>query len=116
MKILVIEDNQDILEIIGYILSNEGHEIISCADGSSVTNLKAINPDLILIDQLLPNKTGSDLCLHIRAMDCCKDKPIVLISTLPNLEKLAGECGADAYISKPFDIEELVEVINGLSV
>ena len=116
MKILIIEDNQDILEIIGYILSNEGHEVISCADGSSVDNLKAIKPDLILIDQILPGKLGSDLCAQIRRTDGYRHKKIVLISTLPNIEKIAEKCGADGYMPKPFDIGELVELVNGLAV
>lgn len=113
MKIVIIEDNPDILEIMGYILKDEGNEVISSPDHKIVEDLVDINPDLVLMDELLPGARGSELCLKIKEDEKTKHIPVVLVSTIPHLDKLAAKCHADAYIEKPFSITVLSELING---
>lgn len=114
MKIVVIEDNPDILEVVAFILNGDGHEVLLCEDGSIVDNLHNVKPELIFMDELLPGKRGSELCRQIKANDAIKHIPVVLISTMPHLEKIAQKCGADAYLEKPFNISSLSEIIERL--
>jgi DNA-binding response OmpR family regulator len=112
MKIVVIEDNPDIVDVVDYILSGNGHEMISCKDGSIAAKLDNINPDLVFIDEYLPVKRGSDICKHIKANPRLKHLPVILISTIPHLEKIATQSGADAYLEKPFELNDLIALTN----
>jgi CheY-like chemotaxis protein len=112
MKIVVIEDNPDIMDVVDCILSNDGHEMIACNDGSIAARLDNINPDLIFIDEYLPVNRGSDICKHIKANPRLKHLPVILISTVPHLEKIASQSGADAYLEKPFELTEFLALTN----
>ena len=111
MKILVVEDNIDIKELLGYVLEDEGHEMISCLDGSSLTNLDRIKPELILLDDKLATVWGSDLCIRLKNDHTTKNIPVILMSAMPNLAEIARNCLADAYLEKPFNIETVIQLI-----
>lgn len=108
MKIVVIEDNPDIMDVVDCILGIDGHQLFPCRDGSIAANLHNINPDLIFIDEFLPVKRGSEICRHIKASPHLKHMPVVLISTIPNLEKIAKDSGADGYLEKPFELTDFM--------
>ncbi|MCJ8208679.1 response regulator [Mucilaginibacter sp. RS28] len=110
-KILIIEDNQDILEIMGYILTTEGYDVASFPDASFIEELHDIKPDLILIDELLPEVRGSEICAKLKAIPKYKHIPMLLVSTIPNISKIAEGCSADGFIEKPFDISDLSTII-----
>ncbi len=111
MKILVIEDNLDITELLDYILKYDGHEVIPSLDGTVLNSLDIIQPDLVLMDEILSNTRGSLLCRKLKSDDATKSIPVILISAMPLIETIAAECGADAYIEKPFNIDTLIEVV-----
>jgi two-component system phosphate regulon response regulator PhoB len=115
LKILVIEDNPDIKDVLDYILQDEGHEAVPCSDGSSLTKLDEIKPDLILMDELLIGVRGSDLIKQLKSDKTTSDIPVVLISAVPNLKNLAEKCGADAYLEKPFNIDNLITLLKNFS-
>ncbi len=108
---MIIEDNPDIEEVLGYILNDDGHEVISCSDGSSLDSLDTIRPDLILMDDILAGVRGSMLCRQLKDNTDTSHIPVILISAMPNLAKTAASCGADAYIEKPFNIDTVSEAI-----
>lgn len=112
MKIVVIEDNPDIMDVVGFILNSDGHEMIACNDGSIESKLDTINPDLIFIDEFLPIKRGSEICKHIKANPRLSHMPVVLISTIPNLDKIAHQSGADGYLEKPFELDAFLNLTN----
>ncbi|WP_074493021.1 response regulator [Mucilaginibacter polytrichastri] len=114
MKILVIEDNKDILEIINIILSDDGYEVVSHRDGSCIDHLKDINPGLIITDELLPGTKGSELCHRLKESEEFKHIPVVLMSASQALENIAIKCRADAYMAKPFDMDALTELVKDL--
>lgn len=116
MRILVIEDNPDISELLGYILNDDGHEVITSADDTSLDNLDKIMPDLILMDEILSGPRGSSLCRKLKNDVATRNIRVVLISAAPDLKELASKCGADAYIEKPFNIDTLTQVVKGLAV
>lgn len=113
MKIVVIEDNPDISEIMDYILKDEGYEVISSEDGTIAAQFHEIKPDLVLMDELLPGKRGSELCSEIKTNPGTSHIPVVLVSTIPNIEQLAQKSGADGFLEKPFNISSLSEMIRG---
>jgi CheY-like chemotaxis protein len=111
LKVVVVEDNQDIMDIVSFILKDDGHEVYSSIDGSILQKFETIKPDLILLDELLPGLRGSELCKQIKA-DCrFKHIPVLLISTIPYLDRIAAQCGADGWLEKPFNIDSFSELI-----
>jgi two-component system phosphate regulon response regulator PhoB len=115
LKILVIEDNPDIKEVLEYILQDEGHDVVRCSDGSSLCNLDQIKPNIILMDEVLGGLRGSDLIKKLKADENTSSTPVVLISAMPNLKDIAARCGADAFLEKPFNIDNLTDIIKTLS-
>ena len=111
MKILIIEDNPDIKEVMDYILKDDGHEVTPCSDGSSLSSIDTIKPDLILMDEMLSGLRGSTLCRLLKSDETTSHIPVVLISAMTNLKETAIKCGANAYIEKPFNIDNLIAVV-----
>lgn len=108
-KILVVDDDKDIAELISDTLSDEGYEVTMKFNGEDALKEVESNPnfDLILLDIMMPGMSGIELCTKVREKQKC---PIIFISAKAStIDKLVGfEIGADDYISKPFDIYELV--------
>lgn len=106
-KILIVDDEIDIAELISDSLNDEGFETIIANKAIDALNLVDENIDLILLDIMMPNMTGIELCNKIREKIKC---PIIFVSAKAStVDKLVGfEIGADDYITKPFDIYELV--------
>ena len=110
-KILVIEDDEDIQDILTLILKEEGYEVVSSRDGKIVEEIKIIKPDLVLCDIWVPTVKGSEICRIIKSDEATKHIPFILISTSIKLSNLAFECGADDYIQKPFQIKEVTTLL-----
>lgn len=112
--ILVIDDNADILDALSLLLSENGYHVITSEKGDYAENLKNHEgdlPDLIIMDVLLSGKDGRQITRILKNDDHTKHIPIILISAHPSAEKSIHECGADAFLAKPFDIEELLNMI-----
>ena len=106
-KILVIDNDASVCEILKNYFEKEGYEIKSVSDGvSGVDSFKLYNPDIVLLDIILPKKDGWQVCREIREVS---NQPIIMISTKNDtFDKVLGlELGADDYVVKPFDIKEL---------
>jgi two-component system response regulator MtrA len=107
-RILVIEDDQSIAEMVGIMLRTEGFEVSYCADGNQAINaFQVVNPDLILLDLMLPGKDGVDVCRSIRVLS---GVPIVMLTARSDTSDVVTglEAGADDYIVKPIKNEELI--------
>ncbi|MFH5824145.1 MtrAB system response regulator MtrA [Georgenia sp. AZ-5] len=107
-RLLVVDDDTALAEMIGIVLEAEGFEAIFCADGLEAPDVfRAENPDLVLLDLMLPGQDGIQVCRTIRAES---DVPIVMLTAKSDtLDVVAGlEAGADDYIAKPFKPKELV--------
>ena len=106
--IYVVEDDESIREIEEIALKNSGHEVIPFADGASFfKRLDSLLPDLLLLDVMLPDMDGFDICREIRRV---KNVPILMVSAKKDdIDKIRGlGLGADDYITKPFSPSELV--------
>lgn len=107
-KILIVDDENDIAELISDILEDEGYKTVIANDGKTAIKLvKEENFNLILLDVMMPDISGTEVCASIRNKTSC---PIIFVTAKTNLtSKLVGfEVGADDYITKPFVNEELV--------
>lgn len=108
LRILVIEDDQSIAEIVGILLRAEGFEVSYCADGNQAMNaFQVVNPDLVLLDLMLPGRDGVEICRAIRETS---GVPIVMLTArFDTSDVVTGlEAGADDYVVKPIKNEELI--------
>lgn len=105
-RILVVEDEIGIQDILNYTILNEGYEVISCGTGKEALNIvETFKPNLIILDLMLPDISGVNLCRVFST-----SYPIIIISSKNDMmDKLDGlTLGADDYITKPFDIREVL--------
>ena len=106
-RILVVEDDKQLARLLSHNLTFCGFEVECVADGNSVvSHLRTFNPDLVLLDVKLPGLNGFDLCGHVRQGG---RTPVILLTACDQKsDKLRGlDMGADDYITKPFDFDEL---------
>ncbi|MDB4903169.1 MAG: response regulator [Mucilaginibacter sp.] len=112
-RILAVDDDKDLLEILQVILESSGYEVDVLSDGHYLfEKIKAHVPDLILLDIMLGNLDGRKLCKDVKTKEETHDIPVILISASHNVSGKMNENGApDAFIEKPFDIKHLLDVI-----
>ena len=109
-KILIVEDEKDIRDLIIYALEAKGYETISTDDGEKALKmLKENKPDLVILDWMLPSVSGLEICRNIRRDKNIKNIPIIMLTAkITEDDKILGlDSGADDYITKPFSTAEL---------
>ncbi len=107
-RVLVVEDDRTVAEVVTRYLRREGYEVEHLADGTAaLRRLQADLPDLIVLDLMLPGTDGKEICRQVRAVS---DVPIIMLTALGDTgDRIAGlEHGADDYLAKPFSPRELV--------
>lgn len=116
-KILIADDEPDILEIINYNLSKEGYQVTTAKDGDeALAKAKVIKPELIILDIMMPKKNGVEVCELLRSKPAFKDTLIIFLTALSDEgSQVKGlETGADDYISKPVSPKVLLSKVNSL--
>lgn len=116
-KILIADDEPDILEIISYNLSREGYQVTTAKDGDeALAKAKTVKPELIILDIMMPKKNGVEVCELLRAKPAFKDTLIIFLTALSDESShVKGlETGADDYISKPISPKVLISKVNAL--
>lgn len=116
-KILVIDDQENIIEFIKLGLKYEGFLVESAADGlQGLDAAQRIDPDLIILDVMLPGMDGLEVCRRLRANPITQDTPILMLTAKDDVrDRIAGlDTGADDYLTKPFSFEELVARIRAI--
>ena len=117
VKILVTDDEKDIVELISYNLEKEGFAIIKAYDGEAALRMvKSQKPDLLILDLMLPVMSGIDVCKAVRNNPDTANLPIIMLTAKADeTDKIIGlEIGADDYITKPFSIKELVARVRAI--
>jgi DNA-binding response OmpR family regulator len=112
-KILVVDDDESILDAIGMILTTEGYDVDLLPTGEEIFNhIQSFHPDLIILDVMLGTVDGRDLCNKIKSTESTTHIPIIMISATHNLKEMIHErCTPDEYISKPFDMDNLINKV-----
>lgn len=115
-KLLIIEDDADILELLSYIFQDEGYNVILSETGAEADQLSTIKPDLILLDLRLSSSgnEGAVICTRLKSQLATRHIPIILVSAETNIKEICEVCGADDYLSKPFDIYRLTNKVKEL--
>ena len=111
-KILVIEDEEDLNQTLSFNLKNEGYKVTSALKGSEALEIleNASPPDLVILDLMLPDMPGLDICRHIRSKDNLKNISVIIVTAKgEEVDRVVGfELGADDYIVKPYSVRELM--------
>lgn len=112
-RILAVDDDKDILEIIKYILEESGYEVETLAEGKSLFDrIRQHEPDLILLDIMLGSVDGRELCKTLKNQQETKNIPVILISASHDPGRLDQVGSPDDFIAKPFDIDVLLNSIS----
>lgn len=107
-KILIVDDDPEILSVVKNILISHGFEVLTDSTCLHVEDIvKSFRPDLILLDVRLPGKQGDEICKELKEIHSI---PILLFSA-NSREQIIRECKADGFIAKPFDLRDFVEMI-----
>lgn len=116
-KVLIADDEPDILEILKYNLVSEGYQVFTAKDGDeAIEKAKFAQPDLMVLDIMMPKKTGIEVCKVLRTQASFKDTLILFLTALSDEEtQIKGlETGADDYISKPISPKVFISRVNAL--
>lgn len=116
-KVLIADDEPDILEILKYNLEKEGYTVITAKDGDEALDRAKVNqPDLIVLDMMMPKKSGMEVCELLRAQSQFKETLIMFLTALSDeTTQLKGfDTGADDYVSKPISPSVFVSKVNAL--
>jgi two-component system alkaline phosphatase synthesis response regulator PhoP len=116
-QILIADDEPDILEIVSYNLGKEGYEVYTAKDGNeAIERAKQLHPDLIILDVMMPKKTGVEVCQILRTQPMFQDTLIIFLTAMSDeASQIKGlETGADDYVNKPISPKVLVSRVNAL--
>lgn len=111
-KILYIEDDPDMVDIVAEIMQFEDYEVFADSGKSMHKLLKDHGIGLILMDEALSWCWGSSLCKELKSSRETANIPVILISAVREIDNIAEQCGADGYIRKPFEIYDVIDTVN----
>lgn len=115
--VLIADDEPDILEIVQYNLSQEGYQVITAKDGDeAIDKARKYRPDLVILDVMMPKKTGIEVCEYLRTQAEFQETMIIILTALSdeNSHVKGLESGADDYVSKPISPKVLLSRVNAL--
>src|SRR5215217_5172720 len=115
--ILVVDDDPGVLDSLRFLFEDEGYRVQTTEKGDYAESLRDENgglPDLIVLDVLLSGKDGRTICRKLKRQDVTRHIPIVMISAYPGAAQSAQEVGADAFVAKPFAIDEVLTTVAAL--
>ncbi len=111
-KILIVDDDKEILMIVELLLNVHGYKVQSIFDPSDITkDVKTFRPDVILMDINMGKHDGREICKLLKSDTLIKAIPVILFSAMHNLQETHRECEATDFIAKPFDSMELIKII-----
>lgn len=110
-KIIVADDDRDIVDVLTMMLEGAGYEVKSIANGQTAQMVHDYLPDLLLLDIWMTSVDERDVCKHLKSQKTTKHIPIIMISANQDTKQIAHDAGADDFISKPFDMDLLLEKV-----
>ncbi|QXV66772.1 response regulator transcription factor [Mucilaginibacter sp. 21P] len=112
-RILVIDDDEDLLEMFNIIFREAGFNVVTANHSDTANRIWEIGPDLVILDVRLKNspESGADICQRIKKRFGIAKIPVLLVSAETDVSQIAFNCGADGFVKKPFDIPSLLREI-----
>jgi DNA-binding response OmpR family regulator len=111
-KVLLIDDDLDMLEVMGSTLTYYGYQVITSTYTDDIFAMVYVHqPDLVILDYLIAGLNGGELCASLKRNEATRTLPVIIISAYDRIIKSLGNYGCDAFISKPFDMTLLLNVI-----
>lgn len=111
-KILLAEDDADIRFILHLVLNEAGYHVEPVSTGQNIVEGKHGLPDLFILDKALPVIDGLAICKYLKIKEETRDIPIIMISAFHQLKKKARDLGVDEFLEKPFDVKQLVSLVD----
>ncbi len=111
-KVMIADDDVGIVELLSLMLKYEGYSVCSTLNGATLLEIDQEFPDLILLDICMPGVDGRDVCRSLKQNELTKNIPIVMISASVDVERSVMEAGANDFLAKPFDMQELLKKID----
>lgn len=114
-NILIVDDQSDILDVLKEALEMEGYNVIALSYTEDIINsVKEYNPDLVMLDFLLAGINGGEHCHFLKSNPLTSHIPVVMMSGYPRVLESLGNYGADAFIAKPFGLQEITSTVRSL--
>jgi|SRR5665647_864507 len=110
-RILITDDDEGIQDIFKIIFERAGYDVEIFAEAMPILENKFNRPDIFLLDRQLSGHDGLNICRFLKNQISTKDIPVIIVSATPGIEDLANEAGADDFIEKPFQVKELLNVV-----
>lgn len=110
-RILIADDDPTVVDVLKIVLEKAGYETEFTLDGKVLLNPPAPHVDLILLDVRMSGVDGLIVCKYLKSQAQTKAIPIVMVSAVPDLSTLAGNAGADGFLEKPFNMDQLLNVV-----
>lgn len=105
---MVADDDPAIVDALQLLLEDEGYDVMTAVDGETVPKLKHELPDLLLLDIWMSGTNGGDICRQLKKQEKTRRIPVILISANRDTEMIARESGAEDFLLKPFDVDDLL--------
>ena len=109
-RVMVVDDEPAILDVLRLILEDDGYEVLT-ASRSDEIHADRSRPDLILLDIWLSGVSGAEICRQLKRDPATGHIPVILVSANRDIGVIAVECGADGAISKPFDLDAVLDIV-----
>ena len=121
-RILVVDDDPDLVEAVSMILTSKNHEVVPAYGGvEGLEKARNANPDAIILDVMMPDKNGYDVCRELKADPACRTIPVLLLTAVAShipttsyTTRMGMETEADDYVPKPVEPKELVRLVERL--
>jgi DNA-binding response OmpR family regulator len=114
MKVLIADDELRLRKVVSLHLKKSGFEVVEAGNGLQAVQLaEEHNPDVIVLDVMMPEKTGLEACAELKGQEQFAGTPVILLTAMAESEDIqkGTDAGADAYLTKPFSPKELIDVI-----
>lgn len=112
-KVLVADDDAAIVDATRMMLEMDDYEVLTTQDGRKVLELNASSnlPDLVLLDIWMSGMDGKEICRHLKSQEATKHIPIIIVSASYDVQKAALQAGADDFLAKPFEMDDLLHKV-----
>ncbi len=110
-KLMIADDDPSILEAMKMMLEDEGYDVTTTVDGQVINKIKKSFPDLLLLDIWMSGHDGREICKNLKNDRKTKSIPVILVSANKDTRRHAKDAGADDFLAKPFEMDELLEKI-----